>query len=375
MIRPANSDTIRVGMSASLTGRYAPFGRQALAGVQTWVADVNAAGGVRVGTDAPAARLVLRFHDDASRVAGAARATRRLIVDDRVDLLLGPYSSALTRAAARVAASHGVPLWNHGGAADDLYEPGNNWIIGVLSPASRYFVGLVDLVRRAQPGATRLALIGVSRSPFARSVLAGAEAAATGVGFQVVFRADHSPDAAGPDAVAAQLRGAAADLILVAGSFEEDVRLARAIAASRPSGPVGLVGAGVAAFGAELGNAQADEFYGPSQWEPVGWQQPDLGPPAETVAARLESALGRPADYPAAQAYAAGLVAQRCLERAGAPNPPALRKAAGTLDLRTFYGRFRIDEAGRQVGHEVAVVQWQHGEKLVVWPSAQHHAR
>lgn len=160
-------------MSASLTGRYARFGCQALAGVQAWVADVNEAGGVRPGPNAPAAPPALRVYDDASRAAEAARATHRLIVEDGVELLLGPYSSALTRAAAEAAATHGVPLWNHGGAADDLYERANDWIIGVLSPASRYFAGLVDLAQRAQPGASRLALIGVRGSPFARSVLAG----------------------------------------------------------------------------------------------------------------------------------------------------------------------------------------------------------
>ena len=356
-------------MSASVTGRYARFGRQALAGVQAWVADVNAIGGLRPGPGAPAVPLALRFYDDASRATEAARATQRLIVEDGVDLLMGPYSSALTRAAANAAALHDVPLWNHGGAADDLYRGGNDWIIGVLSPASRYFAGLVALVQRRQPGA-RLALIGAGRSPFARSVLTGAEAAATAAGFDVVFRADHSPDAAGPDTVAAQLRALRADVVLVAGSFEQDVRLARAIAASRPAfATVGLVAAGVDAFGAQLG-AEATEFYGPSQWEPGTPVPVDVGPATATIAARLRAALGGPADYPAAQAYAAGLVAQQCLERAGSDNPQALRRAASHLDIRTFYGRFRIDDAGRQVGHEVAIVRWRDGIKEVVWPTA-----
>ena len=360
-------------MSASLTGRYARFGRQALAGVQAWVADVNEAGGLRPGRDAPAVPLVLRFYDDASRATEAARATQRLIVEDGVALLMGPYSSALTRAAAKAAAQHGVPLWNHGGAADDLYGGGNDWIVAVLSPASRYFAGLVALVQRRQPGA-RLALIGAGGSPFARSVLAGAEAAATGAGFDVVFRADHSGGAS-PATVAAQLRTRRADLVLVAGSFEQDLRLARAIVASRAAiATVGLVAAGVAAFGAQLGE-EATEFYGPSQWEPGTPVSIDLGPATDTIAARLRAALGGPADYPAAQAYAAGLVAQACLERAGSDNPQALRRAASRLDIRTFYGRFRIDEAGRQVGHEVAIVRWRDGIKEVVWPTASGSPR
>jgi len=360
-------------MSASLTGRYARFGRQALAGVQAWVADVNETGGLRPGLDAPAVPVTLRVYDDASRATEAARATHRLIAEDGVALLMGPYSSALTRAAADAAAQHGVPLWNHGGAADDLYGGGNDWIIGILSPASRYFAGLIALVQRRKSG-TRVALIGPRGSPFARSVLTGAEAVARRAGFQVVFRADHAA-AAGPDAVARRLATLQADLILVAGSFEQDVRLARAIAMSRPeNGIVALVAAGVDAFGAQLG-AEATEFYGPSQWEPNTPVPVDVGPAADTVAARLRTALAGPADYPAAQAYAAGLVAQQCLERAGSDNPRGLRRAARQLDIRTFYGQFRIDDAGRQVGHEVTIVRWRNGIKEIVSPSASSSTR
>lgn len=44
-----------------------------------------------------------------------------------------------------------------------------------------------------------------------------------------------------------------------------------------------------------------------------------------------------------------------------------LRTAANTADFTTFYGRFRIDEAGKQVGHTPVIVQWQADEKRVVW--------
>jgi hypothetical protein len=68
-------------------------------------------------------------------------------------------------------------------------------------------------------------------------------------------------------------------------------------------------------------------------------------------------AQGAPPDYPAAQAYAACLVAQRCLEEAGADDE-SKRRAACALDCATFFGRFRIDPAtGLQVGHEMVLVQ------------------
>ena len=78
---------------------------------------------------------------------------------------------------------------------------------------------------------------------------------------------------------------------------------------------------------------------------------------------------GLPIDYPMAQAYAAGVVARRCLQEAGTPEPGALWDAARNQDFHTFFGRFRIDPAtGKQVGRSVFMVQWQRGMKVVIWP-------
>lgn len=52
----------------------------------------------------------------------------------------------------------------------------------------------------------------------------------------------------------------------------------------------------------------------------------------------------------------------------------ALRQVAGELDFTTFYGRYAIDpETGRQIGHVMPVIQWQHGTKVVVWPPSVKH--
>jgi branched-chain amino acid transport system substrate-binding protein len=70
-----------------------------------------------------------------------------------------------------------------------------------------------------------------------------------------------------------------------------------------------------------------------------------------------------------AQAYAVGVVIQRCVEECGYLEDGVLREAAASLDFTTFYGRFRIDsETGRQVGKRSLLVQWRQGRKVIVWP-------
>jgi len=103
-------------------------------------------------------------------------------------------------------------------------------------------------------------------------------------------------------------------------------------------------------------------FFGPSQWEP-GLRQPiDLGPTAEWFVQAYAARTGELPDYPAAQAYAAGLLASRCARDAGLEQR-ALREAASRLRCTTLYGSFAIDRSGRQVAHEVVVVRWEHGQK------------
>lgn len=367
----AGSDAIGVGMTASLTGTYRQLGAQALAGARLWAQEANRRGGILVPVRGGRVPISFLYYDDESDPRVAARYTRRLLQDDGVDLLLGPYSSGLTLAATRVAEECGTVLWNHGGAADTLYEQGFRWIVGVLSPAGRYFQGIVELVRRMDPSARRLALFGAGRSGFARAVLAGAETQARVLEFEIVFRGDHRAPDGGRQELLRSLRASRPDLILAAGAFEDDILLARHLVECHlRARAIGLVAAGVDAFYGRLGDA-ADGFLGPSQWEPALPRQPDVGPPPREAAAALAAAVGQPADYPAAQACAAGFVVERCVEVAGTPAPRRLRDVAGQLDFTTFYGRFRIDPlTGRQVGHEPAVVQWQGGRKRVVWPAA-----
>ncbi len=99
--------------------------------------------------------------------------------------------------------------------------------------------------------------------------------------------------------------------------------------------------------------------------------RPDIGPTPTAFATRFRARHGVEPDYPAAQAYAAGLVAQRCIEATGTLQNEPLRDAANQLVLTTLYGHFKLDAmTSVQIGHQLVVVQWQAGQKRIVWPEA-----
>jgi len=360
------SEGITVGSSISLSGRYALQGRQALAGLSAWVAASNAEGGIRVTRGGELAPVTLVHYDDGSSSQKAAANIERLIRNDGAQLLIGPYASDLARAAVLVSRRHGRLLWNHGGAADDLHREGG-LVVGILTPVSRYFAGVLEMAKRLDPGAARAVFIYRDDSRFGGLAATGAAQVSRQAGVSMAALTYSSLPEDLPKVTSA-LRRTHPDLILNAGAFEDECALAAGLhAAGVRARAFAFTAAALDEFGQLLGS-EAEGFLGPSQWEPGVVRAVDFGPGSEEVARSIR-AQGATVDYPAAQTYAAGLIAHRCLEQGDDADDEALWRAAGALDCTTFFGRFKIQPAtGLQVGHEMLWVQWQRGKKVVVWP-------
>ena len=362
-----NRLTIKVGIPVSLTGQFALQGGQTLSGIRAWSEDVNGRGGLEVGDERHRVQLV--WHDDNSRRDKTEAITERLIVDDEVDILVGPYSAVLANAAAEVARHHEKMLWNQGGASPLIYERGNPWVVGVLTPADQYFSGLLPAVRKARPSARTVAILRASTGAFPRDVAWGVESTSDALGFRCVLSSQFDAANNNPEDLARSVRAASPDVLVVAGRFQNDLIIAESLAEAAPSiGVVAVVAAGIEAFRERLG-ALSENFIGPSQWEPTAGYEVDYGPDVAQVLASLEAAGNPVIDYPMAQAYAVGVVVERCVQACGSLDSAVLRRTAGLQDFTTFYGRFRADAAtGRPTGKPALLVQWQQGRKVVVWP-------
>lgn len=349
------ADALLLAGSLSLTGPYAPQGRLAAAGLYQAVQDIRNSGGVRIADRTLVPDVVIL--DDRSTREGVRHSLDEI---SRAHLLMGPYGSDLVAEAARWAADRSRTLWNHGGNADDVQR-----LLGMVSvgtPASRYLPPILDAVGTELPEAR--VMVATGRGGFGRSAAHGAREAAERLGMRIVGITTHGEVPEAPSA----------DVLLMAGTFVEDLELVRRLRAPPPV--IGAVAAGLGTFGVELGHI-ADGVLGPSQWE-EGVRFPiDVGPPQADVVRSLRArvlATLRPAagtghvDYPAAQAYAAGLLAMYCVREAASVDDNALLATARRLRCTTFFGAFGLDADGRQAAHEMVVVQWRQGVKTVVWP-------
>ena len=370
------SGHIKAGIAVSLTGQFQTQGKQALAGLQSWANDVNAVGGVRLGigpSGLPTRYPVqVYFQDDGSRVDGVRQATDHLLSSDRVDLLFGPYSSGLTTAAAAVAEERHRLMWNQGGASDDVYQKGYRGIIGILTPASRYLAGLLQVIREADSGATTVGILRATPGAFPKAVSLGVERSATEWRFNVEFVWEFEATTGDFSELAAAAASRRPDVLVVVGRIANDLALAQLLAGyPQAFRAVAVVASPIDQFHRALGPL-VDGFLGPSQWERDADYEVDFGPTGEKALASMGRQSSLAPDYPMVQAYAAGLVAQRCVEEAGTLDETQLRTTASKLDFSTFYGRFKIDaDSGRQVGRDVVLVQWQQGRKIIVFPPKQ----
>jgi branched-chain amino acid transport system substrate-binding protein len=360
---PTVHEKITVGISISLSGKYRLQGEQVLRGVQLWIAHVNQKGGIYIKESARSLPVELIAYDDRSKTDRAKENVVQLIKESRVDILLGPYSSALTMAVAPLAENEKKVLWNHGGASDAICKQGWYYLVSVLSPASSYFRSLPSYLTRREPPLRQFLCFTSSAGTFPAYVAQGLEDAAKSIGLTVVNVPFTSPFDVRRLARTAPMQDS--DFLIGIGNFQEDIEIVSHLGGIKP---LAAIAAGSTAFGKSLGS-KAEGIIGPSQWEPEIHRLEFKGPNSEWFRYHFEKMFGAAPEYTAAQGFATGVVIQEAIRRAGGLGDERLRKTVADLDIHTFYGAFRINpKSGCQIGHQTVLVRWQRGKKVVIWP-------
>src|SRR5258707_4062967 len=161
---------LRAALVTPLSGPLASYGRAAAAGLTLWATQ-------SANLPPPWTGVELEVRDTAKDPAAAMHA----VIDTQPDVLFGPYGSSTMLAAARVSDR---VVWNHGGATSRLSWPAFPLVINVLSPASTYFDGVLQLVRATDPGAATVSIF-YGSTGFGRDVATGAANTATQLKFEV----------------------------------------------------------------------------------------------------------------------------------------------------------------------------------------------
>jgi branched-chain amino acid transport system substrate-binding protein len=130
--------SIRIGYSLAKTGPNAPGGETTVRpNYEMWVKEVNAAGGLMLKAHGKRVPLEVVEYDDRSSTEEAVRAIERLISQDKVDIILPPWGTAVNLAVAPLLARHGYPQLGSTSLTDKAAEFAKRWptIFFMLEPA------------------------------------------------------------------------------------------------------------------------------------------------------------------------------------------------------------------------------------------------
>jgi branched-chain amino acid transport system substrate-binding protein len=362
--------TITFGAALSLTGKTFKEGEYTRDGYLLWIEAINAAGGLELGGRRH--RVELIYYDDESRPERTAELVERLIVEDKIDLLLGPYGSEPTEAAAAVAERYRMPMVEANGSAEQIFSHGYRYTFGIQTPAPAYLQGIIDLVQQTNPSLRRVAIIAKDES-FSREVAQGAAAYAVERGLDLVYFEYYPEDLQDISLWLVEMKRQEPELLLGAGHLQD------ALLVVRQSRGLGLtpramgfsVGPSSPQFRRSLGSS-ANYVFGATQWtSALTYAGSDIWGSstayAEAFYARFPHYDEIP--YQAAESSAALAVYQHALEQVGRVDREALRDALAAIDMVTFFGPIRFDARGMNSSKPMVIEQLHpDGNKYTVYP-------
>ncbi len=346
---------IRVGLTSSQSGPFRALASEFLSGVQFWVRDINERGSL-LGR-----RVELVVHDDESSAERAAELYERLITEDQVDLLIGPFSSTLTLAVSDVTERHGFPMVVEA-TAPIVFSRGHENVFGIYTSADHNMDDVIRLA--AERGMSRLALAHQA-SEFPSAVAEGVRGSAPDAGLAIVFDESYAEDATDLTALARSMASSNPELIIVGAYLDDAVAFMEALKSVRYS-PKMLAISGAPSlldFGQRLGIENADGVVATTQWMRDG-----RIPGAFDFGFRFRAEYGAYPSYNAAGGYAAGQVLEAAARLAQSLDRAAVREQLSTMRFQSLLGTFQVDDTGRQIGSPIYLVQWQDGHRSLVYP-------
>ncbi len=349
------AEPIRIGASISLTGKYERTGAEMNNGYDLCAETVNAEGGL-LGRP-----IEFVVYDDQSDPETGAKLYEKLITEDEVDLIIGPYSSPVTIPSSAVTERLGFPMIASGASSSEIWARGFKYVFGVYTKAPFYLQGAIEIAK--QEGLTKVAIL-TEDGAFALDVVAGARRFAEEAGMEIVHYEEYGRDVTDLSAAISKAKAAGAE-VLLGGTYGPDSELI-----IRQSKELGFeprmfaftVGPALPDFADNLGE-DAELVFGATQWEPSV-----KAPGVDEFVTAYQDSYGYDPGYHAAGGYGACQLLMEAVEEAGSLDQAAIRDALQELETITTFGAYAVDATGAQSAKPMYLIQWQEGKRVIVWP-------
>jgi branched-chain amino acid transport system substrate-binding protein len=370
--------TIKIGATLPLTGAEARIGGFYKEGYELAVEQVNKAGGLTVGGKKVPVELTLL--DDTSTQATAVSLADRLITSDKVDALLGTYSSHLVEAQSAIAEENKIPYVNGGGGATGLYQHGYKYLFGLMAPVELLGDALMQWIDGQQaagkiPKQAKIALVW-ENTAHGKDFRKGVTDFAKGKGYQVVVDESFELNAKDFSALLNKVKSENADIFLA------DAHLADYITMHRQYVTAGLCHK-IISYGARGSEKQAADALGPKNVQYIlsaVWWNAQLGQKGLTkdFVDAFKAKYGRAPDWYQALAYETARALFAGIEKAGSTDHEKIREQLAKLSSDSILpeGKLSFPAGQGQQAHYAFVVQQNQpdGSSPIVWPKSVANA-
>lgn len=366
---------IKVGVAVSDTGKFAIEGLSTKRGYEMWLDQVNARGGINVAGTKRKVEII--YYDDQSEPETAVKLIQRLISEDKVDFLFGPYSSGLTIATSAIAAKYKKIMFAGAAAANSVFSRKNQYVFSPLSLTSNYTTSGLDALKAK--GVKTVAVMNSADAPMT-DVKNATVKYAEALGLKVVSVQTVPADATDITGAMRQMQAEKPDVFVEAGTTLMGLLATRTMRdiGWAPTYVLMVQAPTEVTFVEQLGAATTQGIMAPTQWVPNDKLRDDYFGTAQDYFNAFVKKYGSNPSYLPAGASAAGLSLQLAIEKAGSVDTEKVRQALVDMKVNTFYGPIDYTAlgdpsglTGANVNRQMLTIQLDaKGDQVVVAPLA-----
>ncbi|HEY8817498.1 MAG TPA: amino acid ABC transporter substrate-binding protein [Candidatus Limnocylindrales bacterium] len=360
---PSSDKQIVIGVSQALTGDKSDPGTGIEHGYQTWVKEINDAGGL-LGR-----QVVLKEYDNQSLADTAVSQMERLATVDKVDLMFGPFSSALTIPTSAIAEKYKYAFIEGAGGAPGVFDRKFHYTFFVQPAtaehqADPFVTYILSLPADQRP---KTAAYPQQDDPFVKATLDGAQAALEAAGIKTVYKDVYPPTQTDFASIAAAVKASGADIVLGGTIFGDAVAQSQAYASINyqpkavyyTSGP-STTGPFEQALGSKVNGIYTGD----------GWIQGTKATGNDKFVADYHAMFPKETDIPgeAAEGYSVGQVLQAAVTATQCLDNTAIADWLHANSVQTVQGPIGWDAIGRPNGSYL-LEQYQSGKLHVVAPA------
>jgi branched-chain amino acid transport system substrate-binding protein len=364
---------VKIGGTKPLTGQETLNGISEKQGNELWAKMVNEAGGIKAG-DGNTYEVELVLYNDESKPENVPRLYEKLIVEDKADFLFGPVWGPLGVATVPMVEKYkkleifGTCSFNPKDYKDWKY------VIHTITNGPGYMPTILDMIwddiLPKDPDAKNIAITH-GDDVFRMTAGTYGKAYAEKKGFNIVFYDSYSAQATDLTPLLTKAKATNPTILLNGGSYGDAVLMVKQM--KELDFNIKLIWSGTGTVFTKYHEALgklAEGNVSCTQWEKGMVFRQEFGPSHDEFIAAYQNQYNDLPEYTAATGFQQGLVLQRAMELSKNPlDSDSVRKAAGELEMTTFYGKFKVDPVtGWQTGHKMGVIQWQNAKKIVIWP-------